>query len=428
MASESVDKLISSFRTKQEKLRRNYEMVKAFSYGEKDRIISYLPRNNRETESEFRSKPKSISLVTKEVLQKYINGVSALPFTRETNKPIDIDFYYKNLDPVKIQTLLEVAGTLLVKPTIEENEIYFETYLPHEFIPIVNSKTGELKELIINSDDIVEHWTQKTYSTKIDGVSYTFENIYNTIPFVIYRASIVGKDFYSSSDLEAIANENNNINKNLTDLLTLMTDQTFSILTLENYDPPQETTETGEGEPKPAQKELRLDTGGILLLPTGTKLNAVTPDADVNALCDTINKNLARIRREAGTPDFEESGSQSGFALTIKKSTYLEKMAMKRRQFIISDQKLGKLAALMYDTYITNEPRQLDKDFTISTFIETDSLSPYSKEEIIADEKHLLAIGAITPVDILMARYGYSKEEAEKIYLENKKQGQLSQG
>lgn len=419
-------------KAKRNRAEATYERVKAFALGDPEKMFSYMPMNPRESNAEFLSKPKGVSLVAKDVLQRYLNGVSALPISRvlKSGSDFDFSFYAKNLNLSKIQMLTEIAGTVLVRPVVSsDGEVDYEIYLPHEFTPIVNSKTGKLNELILHYGETIEHWTRNTLRMWEKGeLQVNSQNPYNRIPFAVYRAGQRAEEFWGQSSLDPVAFENNKLNLSVTNLLTLSQEQSFSLWTLLGFDNTA-IEDDGRNEANPHGNPIRLDPSGIVTLPPGVELKPVTPSASINELVNYINSELNRIRREAGVVDVDDSQYSSGFALRVRKGTYLELMAAKRSLFEKSDANLMELAVLVFEVAKTGQERFLNPEFSVESHFDASSLTPKSSDELreqVERDRFQLEINAITPVEIIARDRKVSLEEAETIYRRNLTNNSLS--
>jgi len=393
---------------------RQYEMVEAFAAGDVKGMQKYLPMNSRESTGEFNAKPKPQSHVTKEVLQKYLNGLAALPVKR-TVKGEELDSYFtKNFDIWKIQSLLEKTGTLAVRPIVQDGEMQFQCFLPYEMVPVTDPRTGKLKELLLTYDNVVEQWTDSIYRLFVDGKAVLDTvNPYNRIPFAIFKSGLRGKGFWGSSDLAAVADGNNNVNLSLTNLLTLANDQSYSVYVITGAE-----TDGDNGEGEPSSQPLAIGPGGAMVLPEGASLQTVTPDASIVEVKDYVNSELLRIKQEAGIVDLG-SDYQQGFALKVKNGPYLEKMLAKRRLFEEADARLFELAVLVQEVELTGQPRFLNADYVVKTEFDATALTPVSSQEQNERDKFLIEMNAKTPVDLIMHEYKVNREEAVRIYEQN---------
>jgi len=384
-------------------------------------VISYSARDNDAT---YASKPKLVALETKTVLEEYLNGTAYLLKNREVvgDSSFDLSFYTKNLDLADIQRQLEIAGTLAIRPVVSDGEIWFECFSEEQLVPEVNERTKKLESLGVlykkGGEDVLEVWDRESFAiAKGSKVIEEGENPYGQIPFIIFRANKRSDSWFGKSDLASIVENNNQLNKLLTELLQLMHDYSYSIFVLEGFN--QESPNAEGEEPNAMLRDLSYE-GGILTVPPGSTLKAVSPSANIDSVVNAIDAIRQKIRRDAFIPEIADSEYSSGFALRQREKHYLRFMEVKRKMLGKADSELVALAILIWEVFQTGTPRQLNKDFKVITLFDDKKLKDAPEQEKMLMEQHLLSTNAITAIDIIMYREGVTRDEAQNIWERNK--------
>ena len=417
LVSEELMNVINDteYSRKRKALMEQIKKTTAFATADPSQMNNYLIPNFREDGGNFNRKPKQYRAIVRRVLQEYLNGVTGLPITRTSNIEVDLDSVTTNLDVRLIQTRMEIEGTIAVRPIWEDGEVFYQIVSASDLIPWIDDRTGKLLALAINCESaknkIVEIWTDESIDIIIDGKQQnTIENPYSTIPFVIYRASIHPTSFWGISDLHTIVENNNTINKMLTDLQQLATDQSFGIYVYMGPLPGEE--DRVSGEPSVRNEPLKIGTGRMIALPEGGKMEILSPNALIKELNETID-NLTRGTFEDAMVFTLEKNSEysTGFSISVKKGPYLRYMASKRIMFAKKDQRLVELSVLAKDV-AERGPSTINPDFKVKTVIDATSLTPESAQEETLKSQFLMGAGVINKVDLLVEDKGMSREEA----------------
>jgi hypothetical protein len=243
---------------------------------------------------------------------------------------------------------------------------------------------------------------------QIQGV---YPNPYGQIPFGIFRAGISDNSWMGVSDLEKSVGMDIAISKMMTDAMELARDQSYAWPVYQGDLPEEGDEASGDRTPK---EGLQIGSGRIITIPKDAKFYTVSPEADIASINATIESfTKSAFDKLAILPSDKGSEYSSGFALQVKSSRYLQKVAAKRNLFIEGDEGLIELAILMDEVSRTNTPAMLAEGFEVRTEIDSDALNPKTVQEDIAMTQFLLDKGLIGPVEEVMHRFSFTREEAE---------------
>jgi len=424
----------SEYRAKREAFLKQIKKVTAFAMGDTNEMIRYLPLNPGEDTYTFNQRPKLIRNIVKRVLSEYLNGVSALPVKRSVSisttrvvqsiPDFNLNPFVRNYDSTKIQTRMEIEGTVAIKPIIEDGEIFYQVFGADELVPVVDEKTGRLIQLGLHYKmsgvDNLEVWDRFTVSFYENGVlKSTNPNPYFTIPLSIFKSSPHPSNFWGVSDLTPIVDNANTINRMLTDLRQLSAEQSFSIYVYTG--PLPDESDRTSSEPSAGSEPIKIGTGRMLTLPQGGNLKTVAPEAAIEAVNNVIDEQTRAIYEDALVMVLEK-GSQysSGFSIRIKKEPYLRKMAQKRLSFGKSEERLLELAVLIADVEAQG-PSELNPDFKVKVEFDESQLTPETAQEDLLYDQFNLTNNIVTPVDLIIEDRNVDRKEAEQIYEDNKK-------
>lgn len=381
-----------------------------------DEKYNYLPLNPGESLGNFQTKPKGDRGVLELALQQYINGVTALPIKRWVpNYPsFSLSRYTKHLDPQKIQTATEISGTTAVRPVrIANGDISYEVFDALQLHPRVQA--GVLVALGISyqlgKDTVLEVWTDYSQTYVVKGqVQWTAPNPYGQIPFAIFRAAKSDADWMGVSDLQKAVGMDIAISKMMTDVMELARDQSYSWPVYKGDLPEEGDEASGDKTP---MEGLQMGPGRLITIPKDADFFTVSPQANIAEINQVIN-DFARAAFEKLSVMGIDKGSEysSGFALQVKSSRYLQKVAGKRELYIESEEKLLELAVLVDEVGRIGAPGVLNEDFKVEVDIDADSLNPRTVQEDIELAKFLLDTKVWGAIELVQKTFGYNREEA----------------
>jgi len=433
-ASPSIQQMVKDLHSpdmisQKRELVRQVNLVTAFATADPVNMFNSDLMNEElkakgEWASDWKKRPKYARTLVAQTLDYRLAGLSALPVKRSAPDYPDFDFspLLKNYNIEQIQTLTEISGTVAVRPVYDHwtGQVFYRTYGAHQIYPYLGMSNDLLLGLTVTYQeggiDVTELWTEEEFHVfRGKQLWKSGPNPYHEVPFSIYRVREHPQSWWGCSDLGVVTLNNIAVNKAWTDLLQLAKEQAFAIyIVYEDGD--NENSDAASSEAT-TRADINWTSGKTVFINKGSKIETLSPDANIQAIGDTISQMSQRALDDAYVIGVEPSAAaESGYALLIKKSPYLNKMRSVRRVFAKSDQKTMQLAEMVrfagennLDSVVRNQ------DFRVKTEWDESPLLPSPQSERLEKLRFDLEIGAISKVDYIMAKEEVTREEAEAI-------------
>lgn len=425
---------LGSMKWKQERIDMAKQIEKIAAFVTADPKLMFKPeyaKNPGEDNSSYHRRPKFARTLVSQVLDHRLAGVSSLPWTASASNVESFDFtpHSKYLNLQKIQTITEIGGTCAARPIYDDitGEIYYRYYPAHQFYPYLGLGENLLGISLFykdGSDSIVELWSEQTFQVFTNGkLTSAGTNPYGEVPHSIFKLREHPLSWWGVSDLGAVTQANIAINKAWSDLLELAREQSFSIYVITSDDDGPSDQYSSEDQ---TRTDIQFKSGKAIIVPKGSKIETLSPDADINAISNVITQMSSAALRDGYVIDVDPSSvAESGFALTVKRQPYLNKMGNLRKVFKRGHQQLLEKAEIVryvgqnrIESFIRNP------DFTVRVDYDASSLTPKPQNEVIDLAKFELDLGIISPVDYLMRTREITREEAETIIMRVKEENE----